>query len=98
MCFIYCIKLQVVEEFVSLHHSDVRLRDVWPRTAIMEKAVLMSASNADLQKLMEQLTDPWDEGELYCSYSVSYFAILLTLFIWLFDIWSIYQAFVSDCQ
>jgi len=45
-----------------LHRCEIRLRDVWPRSAIMEKAVLASGKNHDLQKMMEVLSDPWDEG------------------------------------
>jgi len=52
-----------VEEFDSLHHTDVHLRDVWPRTAIIQKAEAAAATNGDIGHLMDSLTDPWDEGK-----------------------------------
>jgi len=42
----------------------VLLRDVWPRTAILQKVTEAAAKNNDLQTLADLITDPWDEGIL----------------------------------
>jgi len=55
--------VQVAEEFSSMHPScTVHLRDVWPRSRILDKASELAARNTDLQLLMNGLQDQWNEG------------------------------------
>jgi len=50
-------------EFASLHPNvDVRLRDVWPRSALLEKANELAHDDADVRHLIDNNTDEWDEG------------------------------------
>lgn len=59
----FIITAQVAEEFASLHPCvDVKLRDVWPKSALLEKADELSLNDADVHSIMDEIADQWDEG------------------------------------
>jgi len=39
------------------------LRDVWPKSAIIEKATEMAVNNTDVRVIMDEIADEWDEGK-----------------------------------
>ena len=60
--------VQVSEEFSSLHpNADKRLRDVWPKSAIIQKATEMAVNNTDVRVIMDEIADEWDEGKQQCA-------------------------------
>lgn len=61
--------VQVAEEFYSIHPlCTVNLRDVWPRSRILERASEAADLNTDLRLLLSGLQDEWNEGAEMCTY------------------------------
>jgi len=50
--------VQEVEEFLSIFPScDTRLRNVWPRAEILQKAEELATDDADVQNVLSGLHD-----------------------------------------
>jgi len=59
----------VEEEFAAIHACDVHLRDVWPRSGILERAHEVAALDSDLRDVLNSLQDEWNEGEVpFCKF------------------------------
>jgi hypothetical protein len=57
--------VQVIEEFSSMHPtSDVQLRDVWPRDAILRRATEEAVRNGDLRDIIGTVSDDAEEGSV----------------------------------
>jgi len=56
--------VQVNEEFSSLYpNADKRLCDVWPKSAIIQKATETAVNNTDIRVIMDEIAYEWDEGK-----------------------------------